>query len=74
MIEVSGGYVLSSGTDREVTGLRIVDWQVVLMAQKLDAGTTFPTVDLTIVSGDTFTLPDDIANSYQVVLFFRGHW
>jgi len=50
------------------------DQKVVHMAQKLDAGTTFPAVKLTTVSGDTFTLPDDIASSYQVVLFYRGHW
>ncbi len=44
------------------------------MAHKLDAGTIFPVTTLTTVSGETFTLPDDLANSYQVVLFFRGHW
>ena len=44
------------------------------MAQKLDAGTVFPATELTTVSGDTFTVPADIASSYQVVLFFRGHW
>ena len=44
------------------------------MAEKLDAGTTFPRMQLTTVSGDALMLPDDIATRYQVVLFYRGHW
>ena len=65
---------MNSPNRPEAAGRDVGDQKVVDMAQKLDAGTTFPTVKLTTVSGDTFTLPDDIANSYQVVLFFRGHW
>ena len=44
------------------------------MSEKLDAGSAFPTVELTTVAGDTINLPDDISSSYQVVLFYRGHW
>jgi hypothetical protein len=50
------------------------DQTVVHMAQKLDAGTIFPTVQFTTVRGGTVTLPEDITSSYEVVLFFRGHW
>ena len=44
------------------------------MTEKLDAGTAFPQMDLTLVGGDTITLPDDISTAYQIVLFYRGHW
>jgi len=44
------------------------------MAEKLDAGTTFPRMKLNTVCGDALMLPDDIATPYQVVLFYRGHW
>ena len=44
------------------------------MAEKLDAGTTFPRMTLATVHGDELMLPDDIATSYLVLLFYRGHW
>ncbi len=44
------------------------------MAEKLDAGTTFPRMQFTTVGGGALMLPDDIATPYQVVLFYRGHW
>ena len=50
------------------------DIQVEVMTEKLAAGAAFPNMKLTRVDGETFTLPDDIATAYQVVLFYRGHW
>lgn len=44
------------------------------MAEKLQAGDTFPEVSLDLVSGDTVTLPGDLDMPYGVVLFYRGHW
>lgn len=44
------------------------------IADKLDAGAAFPPLTLTTVDGGSITLPDDIDTTYQVVLFYRGHW
>ena len=44
------------------------------MAKKLDAGDAFPRMVLQTVADGEVTLPDDIAASYQIVLFYRGHW
>ena len=44
------------------------------MGDKLDAGATFPSVELKLTQGGTVRLPDDIASDYAVVLFYRGHW
>ena len=44
------------------------------MANKLDAGASFPEMTLNTVDGAQVSLPDDIATSYQIVLFYRGHW
>jgi peroxiredoxin len=44
------------------------------MAEKLGAGSAFPDMTLALVNGDSTTLPSDINGSYQVVLFYRGHW
>jgi hypothetical protein len=45
-----------------------------LVADKLDTGDSFPETALTLVSGDTLTLPGGIDSAFQVVLFYRGHW
>ncbi len=44
------------------------------MNRKLDAGTTFPELTLSVVHGGEFTLPHEIGSAYQIVLFYRGHW
>lgn len=44
------------------------------MADKLDAGDSFPRVTLRITDGGEMTLPDDIDTPLAVVLFYRGHW
>jgi len=44
------------------------------MPTKLDTGDQFPSMTLTVVGGETLTIPDDINASYAIVLFYRGHW
>lgn len=44
------------------------------MADKLNAGDTFPRMTLNLVGGGTLELPDGIAAKYKVILFYRGHW
>ncbi len=44
------------------------------MPEKLDAGSTLPTLQLDLVSGKKTTLPDEIETDYAVLLFYRGHW
>jgi peroxiredoxin len=34
----------------------------------------FPRFALDVVDGQTITLPDDLAGSYAVILFYRGSW
>ena len=44
------------------------------MAEKLDGGDRFPTMELELARGGRMTLPDDLHTNYGVVLFYRGHW
>lgn len=44
------------------------------MSNKLDLGDTFPSLSLSLVGGDTITLPDQIETPFAIVLFYRGHW
>lgn len=44
------------------------------MSKKLNAGDSFPTLTLSLVSGGVQTLPDQLHASYNVILFYRGHW
>ncbi|MFQ5699709.1 MAG: hypothetical protein ACE5IL_15700 [Myxococcota bacterium] len=44
------------------------------MAEKLDAGSSFPEVRLKLAGGGELTLPAGIETPYQVVLFYRGYW
>ncbi len=44
------------------------------MANKLDAGDAFPEMTLALVGGDTLALPGGLKASYNIVLFYRGHW
>jgi len=44
------------------------------MASPLDIGAAFPSVTLSLVSGGTLRLPDELPGPYRVVLFYRGHW
>lgn len=40
----------------------------------LHPGDRFPTFTVSLTGGGTLVLPDDIANSFGVVLFYRGAW
>jgi len=44
------------------------------MAQKLDPGTPFPSLNLSLLSGDSFNIPADLDSPMTLALFYRGHW
>ena len=44
------------------------------MAEKLDAGDSFPKLTLELVDGGKLELPDGLDARYKVILFYRGHW
>ena len=44
------------------------------MANKLQQGDRFPTLDLKLVSGETIRLPNEMPGRYAALLFYRGHW
>ena len=44
------------------------------MAEKLDIGARFPSLDLNLVGGGTLALPDGLDADYKIILFYRGHW
>jgi len=44
------------------------------MAQKLNAGETFPPMTLRLADGGTLELPGGLDARYEVALFYRGHW
>ena len=45
-----------------------------MAAQPLTSRDQFPSLSLSVVGGDTLTLPDDIDTPFAIVLFYRGHW
>lgn len=40
----------------------------------LTNGQLFPTITASHVGGGEFTVPDDLAGRWAVLLFYRGHW
>ena len=44
------------------------------MADKLQQGDRFPSLDLNTISGDKVMLPGDAPSRYTALLFYRGHW
>jgi peroxiredoxin len=44
------------------------------MADKLNAGDSFPTMTLNLVDGGNLELPDGLDAKWKVILFYRGHW
>ena len=44
------------------------------MAEKLNAGDSFPKLTLELVDGGKLELPDGLDARYKVILFYRGHW
>ena len=44
------------------------------MGEKLQQGDRFPSITLTLTSGESVTMPDDMTGRYAALLFYRGHW
>jgi len=44
------------------------------MTERLSAGQMFPQTTITLPDERRMTLPDDLGDSYKVILFFRGSW
>lgn len=44
------------------------------MAEKLNIGSSFPRMTLTLTDGSTLALPEGLNAKYGVVLFYRGNW
>jgi peroxiredoxin len=44
------------------------------MAERLNAGDTFPKLTLTLTDGSALELPGGIDAKYRIILFYRGHW
>jgi hypothetical protein len=44
------------------------------MAEKLNTGDQFPNMSVSLVGGGEMNLPGDLDGSYNIVLFYRGHW
>lgn len=40
----------------------------------LDSGDPFPHLEFDQVGGGKLQLPNELANEWGVVLFYRGHW
>ena len=40
----------------------------------LDSGEAFPRIEIDQAGGGKISLPDDLADSWGVVLLYRGHW
>ena len=41
---------------------------------RLENSQQFVTIEAPRVGGEAMTLPDDLAGSWSVVLFYRGEW
>ncbi len=41
---------------------------------RLNNGDLFPSVSGLSVGGDSLTIPNDLKQEWNVVLFYRGHW
>ncbi len=44
------------------------------MGRKLGIGDAFPEMALNLVDGSTLSLPTGLRGTYNIVLFYRGHW
>ena len=44
------------------------------MAEKLNAGDSFPKMTLNLVDGGKLELPDGLDAKWKIILFYRGHW
>ncbi len=44
------------------------------MGKMLGTNDQFPTLTLTLVSGGTVRIPDDMPTPYAILLFYRSNW
>ena len=44
------------------------------MTDKLGIGSTLPPLTLNLVDGSEAAVPNENAEGYQIILFYRGHW
>ena len=44
------------------------------MAEKLGTGASFPELKLTLLGGESLSLPQDLDSPVTVFLVYRGHW
>lgn len=44
------------------------------MTEKLGIGSSFPNLTLNLVDGGKVDIPNENAEGYQIILFYRGHW
>ena len=44
------------------------------MAEKLQIGDKFPSLELKLLDGGTFNALYDLTGRYLVLVFYRGHW
>ena len=42
--------------------------------EKLDAGNSFPNLEVPTVAGNPLAIPQDFRGRYAVLLFYRGGW
>ena len=56
--------------DREI--YRPVTFKEVCM--RLNNGESFPSVSGPMLGDGTLTIPEDLKQEWNVVLFYRGHW
>ena len=41
---------------------------------KLDMGDQFPSLQISMLGGETFTFPDDLNTEQTILLLYRGKW
>ena len=41
---------------------------------RLDLGDQFPEMTLSLVDGNSLTLPGDLNGNWSIFLLYRGHW
>ena len=41
---------------------------------KLQQGDRLPSIPLSIINGETLTLPEQMPSRYLALLFYRAHW
>lgn len=44
------------------------------MANMLNSGDMFPSMQLKLTDGSSFSIPSAIDSKYLIAIFYRGHW